>query len=316
MVPFPLLSEIRESVKASMEERPLDMMISPPTKGKMDNITKKLAKCISGVCINATKLASGKFGCLPLDLEDEDLLIATNNALTSNERLPEPENVHADITNETGQKDLLRLTKEHDTVWAAYHVQESVMEVGVSMLVANVEVQYLVELNEQYVGFCNQTPLSTLVHLTKMCVKVHNHEKVASTDAFKFIWGDHPTMHIKTYAVELNKRQQAMKKLKVPCDDALKVIKYVDNMHKISIFKEHELLRWENTPALQGWTETQDFFDTIWTDRTAFNIRLEGARPYKRAMAMSTTKTSEKDHKEVMYLLRSLERKNATLKDE
>ena len=33
-------------------------------------------------------------------------------------------------------------------------------------------------------------------------------------------------------------------------------------------------------------------------------------------MAMSTTQTSEQDHKESMYLLHSLERKNVTLKDE
>ena len=70
-------------------------------------------------------------------------------------------------------------------------------------------------------------------------------------------------MHIKTYAVELKKRQQAMKNLKVPCDDALKVITYVDNMHKSGVFTERKLLRWENTPKFQGWTETQYFFDAI-----------------------------------------------------
>ena len=45
-------------------------------------------------------------------------------------------------------------------------------------------------------------------------------------------------MHINTYAVKINKRQRAMKKLKVPCNNALKVITYVDNMRKIGIFTE------------------------------------------------------------------------------
>ena len=81
-------------------------------------------------------------------------------------------------------------------------------------------------------GFHSQTPLSILAYLTKMWVKVQNHEKVASTDAFKFLWGYHPAMHIKTYAVKINKRHRAMKTLTVPCDDALKVITYVDNIHK------------------------------------------------------------------------------------
>ena len=198
-----------------MEERPLDMMISPPTTEKMDDITEQLAKCMAGVRINATKWASGKFGCLPLALEDEDLTITTKNTLTSNERLPKPTNFHADISNDTRQKYTLCLTKEHNTVRAAYHIQESATEVSVSMLVANIKEQHLVDLDEQYVGFHNQTQLSILVHLTKTWAKVHNQKKVVSTDAFKLLWGYHPTMHIKTYSVELNKRQRAMKKLKV-----------------------------------------------------------------------------------------------------
>ena len=73
-------------------------------------------------------------------------------------------------------------------------------------------------------------------------------------------------MHIKTYAIELNKRQHAMVKLNVPCDNALKVITYVDNMHKSGIFKEQELLKWENESNLQGGTDTQKCFGNIWTN--------------------------------------------------
>ena len=51
-------------------------------------------------------------------------------------------------------------------------------------------------------------------------------------------------MHIKMYAVDLKKMQRAMKKFKVPCDNALKVITYVDNIHKNGIFTERELLFW------------------------------------------------------------------------
>ena len=140
MAPFSLSSKILESVKASMEERLLDMMIGLPTTGKIDDITEQLAKCIAWVRINAKKWASGKFGCLPLALKDEDLMIATIKKLTLNEGLPKPTNVHVDNSDETGQKDLIRLTKHHDTVWAAYHVHESALEISISILVKNVEV--------------------------------------------------------------------------------------------------------------------------------------------------------------------------------
>ena len=85
-----------------MKDLPLNMMIGPPTTGKMDDTTKQLSKCMAGVRINATKWESGKFGCLPLALEDEDITIATNNTLTSNERLPEPAKFHVDISDKNG----------------------------------------------------------------------------------------------------------------------------------------------------------------------------------------------------------------------
>ena len=144
----------------------------------MDAITEQLAKIMAGVRINATQWAAGKFGCLPLALEDDDLKIATNSSLVSNTRLPKPETVHPDIKDETTQIDLLRLTKVQDERLAAYHIQEAATEIGVAMLVANVEDQYLIKLNEQCVGFRNQTLLTILGHLTRPWVRVQNHEKV------------------------------------------------------------------------------------------------------------------------------------------
>ena len=71
-----------------------------------------------------------------------------------------------------------------------------------------------------------------------------------------------------------------------------------------------------NGSTLQGWQQTQSYFDEIWTNRAAFNIRLEGARPYESAMALTATARKEEDVEEAMYLLHSLERENAMLKDE
>ena len=181
MAPFSLSSEIQEIFKTSMEDRPLYTMVGPPTTEKMNAITEQLAKSMAGVHINTTYWAAGKFGCLPLALEDDDLKIATNNALVSNTQLPEPATIHPDIHDYTGQIDILHLTNEQDKRWAAYHIQEAATKIGVGMLV---EDQYLIELNKQYVGFRNQTLLTILEHLTNTCVRIQNHEKVESTNAF------------------------------------------------------------------------------------------------------------------------------------
>ena len=87
-------------------------------------------------------------------------------------------------------------------------------------------------------------------------------------------------------------------------------------MHRSGIFKERELLKWGNESNIQGWIATQTYFDNIWTDRAAFNVRLEGARPYESAMAITATAKKEEDVEEAMYLPHSLERENAALKDE
>ena len=91
----------------------------------MDAITEQPAKSMAGVRINATDWAASKFGCLPLALEDNDLKTATNSALVSNTRFPEPATIHQEIQDDTGQIDLLCLTQVQDESWAAYHIQES-----------------------------------------------------------------------------------------------------------------------------------------------------------------------------------------------
>ena len=91
---------------------------------------------------------------------------------------------------------------------------------------------------------------------------------------------DHPDILITTYALELN-----------PCDDATKVMAYVDAVNKSGVFKEEELLVWENNGASQGWTKTQDHFATIWINHKAFKLCLEQKQYYDSAMALVATRS-------------------------
>ena len=62
---------------------------------------------MAGVRITATEWGNSKFGYLPLALEDSDLNIATTGVLTSNTRLDKPAEIHKEIKDDTGQKELL-----------------------------------------------------------------------------------------------------------------------------------------------------------------------------------------------------------------
>ena len=104
MSPFSLSSEIRGIVKASMEDRPLDMMVGPPTTQKIEVITEQLAKRMAGVRINATEWAAGKFGHLPLAFENNNLKITTNSELVSNARLTALATIHPESVKEKKTK--------------------------------------------------------------------------------------------------------------------------------------------------------------------------------------------------------------------
>ena len=139
-----------------------------------------------------------------------------------------------------------------------------------------------------YVGYKNQTPLTIIGHLYNQWVKVTNADKVAALEAFNVSWADMPDSHIRTFGRELDKRQRRLRKMKVPCDDTTNVIPYVDQMNKIRVFKEEELLKWDNTPLLQGWVATKDHFTTTWIDCEAFKRRLADDRPFDSALALGT----------------------------
>ena len=64
------------------------------------------------------------------------------------------------------------------------------------------------------------------------------------------------------------------------------VIQYVDQMNKSGIFKESELLEWDNTATLQSWSETTKHFTEIWVDQMAFRRRQEDDRPFNSALAL------------------------------
>ena len=114
------------------------------------------------------------------------------------------------------------------------------------MLPGTVDKQYLIELNKMFVGYRNHTPLIIVNHFYAQWFKVTNVEKTVATEAFSFPWADISDMHIRSYALKLNERQRQMKKMSVPCNDDAKVITYVNTTNKSGIFKEEELLKWEN----------------------------------------------------------------------
>lgn len=287
---FTNFASIRESVKERMYESPLDPVIGQPTYTTLENLVAQFAICTASVRINTgdqAAWAGGDYGCLPLALLAPELSRATGGAISSNALLPLPDDINKEITDKTTPTDILRLTKKQETSWIAYHTQEAAKEIGVNLLVGAVEEQYIVELRQDYVGYKNRSPRDIIDHLGKTWVKITNSDKVAAKEAFTFDWADTPDMHIREYARQLEKVQRRLQGMHIPCDDEAMVIQYVDQMNRSGIFKESELLEWDNTTSLQDWAETTKFFAGIWIDRMAYRRQQGEDRPFDSALALS-----------------------------
>ena len=101
-----LFASIRESVKESMAECPLDRMDAPPTFKNMETLVEQFDICVAGVRISPQEGVwdDRKYGCLPLALDNHDLEAATNCKIEDNSRLPRPGDIHVDIEDDTTPK--------------------------------------------------------------------------------------------------------------------------------------------------------------------------------------------------------------------
>ena len=92
-----------------MYESPLDRVIGQPTYTTMENLVDQFATCSASVRIDTgdrKAWAGGDYGCLPLALQDPELVRATGGEITTNNLLPLPADVNKDITDKTTQTDL------------------------------------------------------------------------------------------------------------------------------------------------------------------------------------------------------------------
>ena len=62
MALFALSSSIREAVKMSIEEKPLDHMVGVPTTQNMDLLQEQVANMMAGVRTMAKNWTGGKYG--------------------------------------------------------------------------------------------------------------------------------------------------------------------------------------------------------------------------------------------------------------
>jgi hypothetical protein len=266
-------SAIAEAVRAIMMAKIVDHLHGHPNTEKVDHLEDQLAKACAAVRTTAWK---GQHGCLPLALSDAALNRATKGVITSSD-LPLPDRINKNITESTSTFEQLSLKVDQDVLWIEWWTKIACNDVGVDIIVASADAQYLEELEEDFTGYSHCSIRDLLDHLRTSWCKIQNQEKIDAKAALRKPWADTPDRHITKYTRELTRSANAAIAIDVPCPDDEKVVIFVENMYASSHFTETELVTWENQRATaQKWTPTVKYFTKLYADRLAFQTETQG----------------------------------------
>ena len=101
-----------------------------------------------------------------------------------------------------------------------------------------VNKMYVEKLDEDYVGYNNQTIKKILAHLKDNWCLVTTLERRQAAEIFCVQWDE--TTHITKFARQLNKQQRLCRDIGIPVPDQTKVQYYVKSMYLSEMFNEQE----------------------------------------------------------------------------
>ena len=114
--------------------------------------------------------------------------------------------------------DRLAVTNKDDRYKAEFWTQEAIDSITVGRIVTEIiDAPYVKELEEDYVGYANQTIKTVLTHLKTTWCTVTTLEKKQAAEQFQIKWDG--TTHITKYARQLDKQQKLCRDIGVPAND-------------------------------------------------------------------------------------------------
>ena len=158
----------------------------------------------------------------------------------------------------------------HERASINYWMQEAVGDIIVERIVQEVvDEMYVEELDEDYVGYNNQTIKTILAHLKDNWCLVTTLEKRQAAENFRVQWDE--TTHITKFACQLDKQQRLCRDIGVPAPDQTKVQYYVESMYLSKMFDEREMNEWENkVTADKTWTGTKTYFQGLYRSKKKY----------------------------------------------
>jgi len=146
---------------------------------------------------------------------------------------------------------------------------------------------YVEELDEDYVGYSNQTIKTILTHIKDNWCIITTLEKKQAAENFRVQWD--ATSHITKYVRQLDKQQRLCRDIGIPAPDLNKVQYYVENMYASEMFDEKEMNAWENKPSAEkDWVNAKTYFGDLYRSKRKYMEEREaGANGFESANSIS-----------------------------
>ena len=173
---------IREAIRDKISLMPLDKIHGQPTYQSYRNLRKQLAKMCAAIKTGAW---GGRHGHLALVLFNGEYQTKTGDPNADTDPQDAPPLTPVSLTNQDTLLQRTRRTNSHAVKWVEYHNQEGVTEVVVNRIVTEaIDEQYTKELEDEYMGYANETIKSTLAHIKNEWVVITTLKRQHAKDAF------------------------------------------------------------------------------------------------------------------------------------
>jgi hypothetical protein len=160
-------AQIASAVKSTLDGYELPQISKEPIILTVKNFTVELCQMAAAVKSNKS---GGQFGHMHLILKEKEYRIATNDKNATVDLLKKPPSVHPGFQTlkkeELTKYKVLQLEAETKQQTDAYLTQEETAKEIVRQMVANIDADYIKELNNKYTGYNNETPKSLLAHIS------------------------------------------------------------------------------------------------------------------------------------------------------
>jgi hypothetical protein len=147
--------------------------------------------CRMAAAVKSDKLG-GQFGHMHLILKEKEYRIATNDKNATVNLLKKPPSIYPDFQTlkkeELTKYKVLQLEAETKQQTDAYLTQEETAKEIVRRMVANIDADYIKELNNEYTGYNNETPKSLLAHISGSYCKTMVTNQLKADSNFSKPW--------------------------------------------------------------------------------------------------------------------------------